>query len=132
MASNIHNGQDRRRYTRIRFIEAVTLKNKSGEQYQGTLLDICFKGALVECPENWQGRRSDVYHLELLLSDSDIIIHMDCEVAHVTRNHAGFSCRHIDLESMTHLRRLVELNLGSDELLLREFSALIANHTPAA
>jgi hypothetical protein len=36
----------------------------------------------------------------------------------------GFVCRHIDLESISHLRRLVELNLGDESLLERELAAL--------
>ena len=36
----------------------------------------------------------------------------------------GLRCVDIDLDSITHLRRLVELNLGETELLERELSAL--------
>lgn len=36
----------------------------------------------------------------------------------------GFVCRHIDLDSISHLRRLVELNLGDEQLLERELAAL--------
>jgi hypothetical protein len=36
----------------------------------------------------------------------------------------GFVCRHIDLDSISHLRRLVELNLGDETLLERELAAL--------
>lgn len=32
---------------------------------------------------------------------------------------------HIDIESIGHLRRLVELNVGSDELLHRELEHLV-------
>ena len=36
----------------------------------------------------------------------------------------GFVCRHIDVDSISHLRRLVELNLGDEALLERELAAL--------
>ena len=42
-----------------------------------------------------------------------------------TRNELlGFVCRHIDLDSISHLLRLVELNLGDESLLERELAAL--------
>ena len=36
----------------------------------------------------------------------------------------GMVCRHIDVDSISHLRRLVELNLGDEALLERELAAL--------
>jgi hypothetical protein len=36
----------------------------------------------------------------------------------------GFVCQYIDLDSISHLRRLVELNLGDGSLLERELAAL--------
>jgi hypothetical protein len=38
----------------------------------------------------------------------------------------GVQCGSIDLESITHLRRLVEMNLGGGSLLERELKALLA------
>ena len=37
----------------------------------------------------------------------------------------GLICRNLDIDSATHLRRLVELNLGDPKLLERELSALV-------
>jgi hypothetical protein len=36
-------------------------------------------------------------------------------------------CENIDIDSITHLRRLVDLNAGDASLLDREFSALLAD-----
>jgi hypothetical protein len=41
----------------------------------------------------------------------------------------GFQVQYIDLDSATHLRRLVELNLGDPALLEREFENLLAPGT---
>ena len=54
----------------------------------------------------------------------DASIRMDVTVAHVEDQHIGFRCEHIDLDSITHLRRLVELNVGDIDILNRELSAL--------
>lgn len=53
-------------------------------------------------------------------------ISMESAVTHVEGRRAGLHCLTIDLDSVTHLRRLVELNLGDPALLERELSALIA------
>jgi len=50
---------------------------------------------------------------------------MTASVAHIDPTRIGFICEHIDLDSITHLKRLVELNLGDEELLHRELSSLI-------
>jgi hypothetical protein len=44
----------------------------------------------------------------------------------VEGRHAGVLCRSIDLESITHLRRLIEVNLGDPAASDRELKALIA------
>lgn len=57
---------------------------------------------------------------------TDIHIAMAGELAHVEAGHAGVLCRSIDLESITHLRRLIEVNLGDPAASERELKALIA------
>jgi len=47
------------------------------------------------------------------------------ELKHVEGDHLGFKCQYIDLDSVTHLKRLVELNLGDPEMLEREFAHMI-------
>lgn len=57
---------------------------------------------------------------------TDIVIAMAGELAHVEGDHAGVLCRSIDIESITHLRRLIEVNLGDPAASERELKALIA------
>jgi hypothetical protein len=49
---------------------------------------------------------------------------MEATIVHHLANYYGLVCRDIDLESVTHLRRLVELNLGDEALAEREFALL--------
>jgi hypothetical protein len=49
---------------------------------------------------------------------------MDTAVAHIEGTRVGLRCLHIDLDSITELRRLVELNLGDAAQLDRELHAL--------
>ena len=50
---------------------------------------------------------------------------MHTEVVHKTSHHLGLRSLHIDVESISHLRRIIELNLGDAELLNRELEMLI-------
>lgn len=50
---------------------------------------------------------------------------MDVQLAHDDHGQLGFVCLHIDLESIEHLRRLIELNLADPQELERELGALL-------
>jgi hypothetical protein len=94
-------------------------------QWATELVDISLKGALIQRPEGWQGGRGDECRLELLLDGSSEGIRMQGTIAHVGDHHIGFRCEFIDLDSIGHLKRLLQLNLGDDSLLHRELQELV-------
>ncbi len=114
--------QEQRRFTRIAFDAAAVLSG-DGRSWTCALIDLSLKGALVSRPEGWNGRSDAEYQLTLTLDD-DVRIQMDVSVAHSETKHIGLYCKDIDLDSITHLRRLVELNIGDADLLERELLAL--------
>lgn len=115
--------EDSRQFTRIPFHSQVQLIGSEGSWYS-TLLDVSLKGVLITKPENWNAKLDDHFRVKLVLNDSDIQIRMEVSVAHIDNEHVGFRCEHIDLDSITHLRRLVELNIGNTDILNRELAAL--------
>lgn len=120
---NSPESQDKRQFTRIIFDSPVYLSNGK-TTWQSELVDISLNGVLIDTPAGWDAAVGDQFKLTLDLNDSDIEIRMEVEVAHMENQHIGFHCKHIDLDSITHLRRLVELNVGNTEILNRELSAL--------
>lgn len=114
--------QDNRNFSRIIF-DAHTHISCNDKEWETELLDISLKGALVEKPADWDEEVGTEHLLRISLS-GDSRIDMQASVAHVEENTIGFVCNHIDLDSITHLRRIVELNTGNEELLHRELSAL--------
>lgn len=114
---------DQRQFTRIPFESPVHIVSAEGA-WNCNLVDISLNGVLVDEPQGWKAQVDDLFLLELDLHDSDIEIRMEVIVAHMEPGRVGFKCKHIDLDSITHLRRLVELNLGSTDILSRELSAL--------
>ncbi len=117
--------QEQRTHQRILFDTLASI-HINASNVNAQLIDISLKGALIKRPSSWTASVGDTGQLRIVLSDNISAISMDIKVAHVEDNHVGFHCEHIDIDSITHLRRLVELNLGDTELLEREFSALIA------
>lgn len=114
--------EDQRRFTRIPF-DAGALLVGDEREWPCELIDLSLKGALIAEPEGWTGVIGEQYRLTLTL-DENTRIDMDVSVAHQESRHVGLECRDIDLDSITHLRRLVELNLGDASLLERELRAL--------
>jgi len=63
------------------------------------------------------------------LDDSkEIQIIMIGTIVHKIENCIGIHCESIDIDSMTHLRKLVEYNLGDSDLAGRDFDALVHDH----
>lgn len=115
---------DRRRFSRIPFDAPVLL---SGDDWhcQARLLDISLRGLLVSRPADWivsDGAKSCDASIELAPGN---LILMQVRLAHSTEDQLGFHCEHIDLDSISHLRRLVALNLGDEALLERELGGLL-------
>lgn len=117
-------GQEKRKFSRIPFDASVRVLGEKGD-WQSQLLDVSLKGTLIERPADWLGEIGDKYALTIDLGEHEIEISMEAKLAHENDQVVGFSCEHIDLDSMTHLKRLVELNLGSEALLERELTALV-------
>ncbi len=117
--SDINN---KRHFHRI-FYNAEATLNSETHSLSCKIIDISLKGCLVRFNSAWTEPLENIYTLKLQLSD-EISIEMQVSVSHVIGNNAGFKCEHIDIDSISQLRRLVELNLGDSELLERDLLAL--------
>lgn len=93
------------------------------------LMDLSLQGAMVAIPEGWQGQEGENYHLRFSLADSDIVIEMDMQLRKIIGTKGlGLECHHIDIDSATHLKRMIELNVGDDTELHRELEYILENH----
>ncbi len=124
--SDQQSDDERRRFSRIPFEATAHINSHKGELHLNChVIDISLNGLLITTPEGWLGQMNDIYIIDLLLDHAQLVIKMEASVAHIADDTIGFNCTHIDLDSITHLKRLVELNLGDEDLLHRELSALI-------
>ena len=118
---------ERRRFFRV--VYSTPARLQQGEQvWSTTLLDLSLQGALLNRPANWTEQNHGLFTLSFTLADSDIEIRMEVESTHLDDKKLGVYCHHIDIDSASHLRRLIELNAGDTELLLREFAHLLEDH----
>ena len=115
---------NRRVYTRIPFEASVALDTRAGRQ-TCSLVDISLKGALVEQAQPWTLALGEACMLTVTLAEDGPAIAMAGVVAHVEQGRLGLRCTEIDLDSITALRRLVELNLGDEAELHRELHAMV-------
>jgi len=113
---------ERRRFQRIAF-DADTELVQGERRWTVELHDLSFKGLLVKCPRDWNGDPDQPFEACIELG-GEARVRMEVVLTRVQKDLLGFVCRHIDLDSISHLRRLVELNLGDHDLLERELASL--------
>ena len=116
------NGQERRLFSRVNF-DADTTVRQGGHAWSVVLVDLSLNGLLIEEPFGWRIDETAPLAVTIVL-DGAVEISMMVRWRHSENDHIGFECEHIDIDSVSHLRRLVELNLGDSALLERELAAL--------
>ena len=115
--------RERRFFSRILFDAACEI-HLGDRIWPSQVQDISLHGALLTAPEDFTGQPGEGYTITIWLSDNTTHITMGATLRHREDNCLGFECRSMDLESATHLRRLVELNLGDEAELHRELARL--------
>lgn len=117
------NVAEQRHTKRTRFASQVTL-TKGNDCWSTRLVDVSLRGLLVEEPENWS-RPTPGEPLELALElGGDVRIEMTVLPMRYGEGQIGFEWTNIDPESLEHLRRLLELNLGDPDEVRNEVRAL--------
>jgi hypothetical protein len=115
--------QNRRQFTRIPFQTEARVFLPQGEIVV-EVVDLSLKGALIRPKDEIFVTVGSNCVLKIHLADATSSIRMESTIVHHQGSYYGLACREIDLDSVTHLRRLVALNLGDEALLEREISLL--------
>ena len=119
----MNNNQERRRFTRIPFDAECELHSDRGSAVV-QLIDISLRGTLVESQHPLPVAVGEQVRLHLYLAN-DILIEIPATLRHSAPPQYGFVAAGMEIDSITHLRRLIELNLGDEALLERELEQLI-------
>ncbi|WP_137818260.1 PilZ domain-containing protein [Pseudomonas sp. 2FG] len=116
------SANERRRFQRIAF-DASTELAQGERRWTVELHDLSLKGLLVKRPRDWHCDPDQPFEARIELS-AEAQVSMEVLLIHTQQDLLGFVCRHIDLDSIGHLRRLIELNLGDETLLECELASL--------
>lgn len=117
--------EDTRRFTRL----PVTLNaflTVDEKAIDGEVHDISLNGALMLClnTEVPPNSLDETGILTLELNAGEVVLTMASRIVYIDDHYIGLEFLEIGIESACHLRRLIELNLGSEEILHRELSLL--------
>ena len=115
-------GIERRQHRRVPF-HAEIMMQSGDEEWTCNLLDISINGMLVEPPSNFTINPNNLCAIALFLSD-DVIINARARIKHTNEDRWGLEFINIDMNSLKHLRQLLESQLKSVALINRNLSQL--------
>ena len=109
----------RRNFQRAPFA-AKTEIDCAGQKYHCELTNISLRGALVLADRTLPLEEGSRCKLAIHLLDSEIILRFETDIIHRRDNRCGFKFISEDLETAIHLKRLLELNIGSSTAMEKE------------
>ena len=116
------SSQNNRKFYRADFKTHGYILSKE-EKIPFELCNISLKGILVTADSELL-REGEAYELRIKLASSDIEIITTSVLVHNEGEKKGFFFREIDIDSMIHLRRLLELNTPNEGEIEKELSFL--------
>jgi len=119
--------EERRHFQRVQF-ETTAKLTKDQQFFDCEIIDLSIHGVLLRPYGVISAKVGSQYQLEVPLSDESSVIKMSVKLAHQSPNSLGFECENIDLDSITHLRKLVELNSGDPAVLERDLATLCSDN----
>ena len=122
---------ERRKFSRINFQCHCSLifdQEIATHDFDASLVDISLNGALVAVTALSPDVNQQQVQVSLMLQGSDVQLLLNGTVSHQQDQLLGIHFTKINLETMSHLKRLIELNLGNHEEMHREFEQLIEMH----
>jgi hypothetical protein len=117
------DSKDNRKFYRADFKTHGYIILKDNVKLDFELINISLKGILVEL-QNHPLEMEESYDLRIKLASTDIEIKTIAVLVHEKDDKLGFYFKEIDLDSMIHLRRLLELNTPNEGEIEKELAFL--------
>ncbi|MBF0370459.1 MAG: PilZ domain-containing protein [Magnetococcales bacterium] len=111
---------ERRKFSRVTFQHQLTLKDSKDRSYPGAFNDVSLKGMLFHAET--LPPVGDMVSGTMPLGDFSLVIRGEVLWAEGERG-AAIRFKEMDVESFSHLRRLIGLNIGDSEQIDEEFFA---------
>jgi hypothetical protein len=110
--------KNRRLFSRVHYRHKITLSTEDNHSYPGSFDDISLKGMLFHADE--LPEKGFILHGNLVIGEIEVAI--KGEVTNVIQDRgAAIKFLDMDVESFSHLRQLVALNMGDAEVIDDEF-----------
>ena len=119
---------EKRHYKRVSFDTTAKL-SKDDQSFGCQIVDLSIHGVLLRPHGVLRSKLDTIYQLVIPLSDEENQINMTLRLTHQHPVNLGFVCENIDLDSITHLRKIVELNSGDSAILDRDLATLCTENT---
>ena len=110
---------EKRYFSRINFKAYSQIEFKD-KMYEGELLDLSMRGALLNFKEEIPLQMNNSCTLIIHLHSSDIKLIFEAELVHIHENNFGFKFISEDVGTITHLRNLLSLNVGDYDKITEE------------
>ncbi|CAH6800953.1 Cyclic diguanosine monophosphate-binding protein [Vibrio chagasii] len=114
---------ERRQFSRVVY-QVPTEISQEHINASGSVQDLSLHGLLIQCDELQRFSQDTPVHVSFKLANSDINIQLEATIVSTINTSMRLRIEHLDIDSISHLKRLVELNVGDDELLYREIEHL--------
>ncbi|MCK6264883.1 PilZ domain-containing protein [Vibrio sp. ZSDE26] len=115
---------EKRRFSRVIYQAPATIV-QGQISVDSSIQDLSLHGLLLSAEASCEDLNlNQLADVQFSLIDSDIVIEMSVNLIHMDNNVIRASIDHIDIESISHLKRLIELNVGDDSLLHRDIEHL--------
>ncbi|WP_053981619.1 PilZ domain-containing protein [Marinagarivorans algicola] len=115
--------EERRQYSRVTF-EAQAIISQGNKSFITELIDISLNGLLAKTPEHYHLRSDMPCSVKIILSP-ELAISMQAALVHSSHRALGLHCTSIDMDSITHLRKLIESNIEDPHASERVLSELV-------
>ena len=113
-----------RRFSRVNF-DAESFVEFGGVRGEAHLMDISLRGALIAAGGHPPVKLGDPCKLTIHLDGSDVVLRFEAQVVHMEEDAIGVKFVREDLDTMIHLRRLMEFNTADPDEIRKELAFLI-------
>lgn len=113
---------EQRRFLRVA-LEGEARLAFSGRSRPVELVDLSLRGALVESEGILPAQVGSECQLTLVLDEAGPAIPIDCRVTHHQGRRVGIEFLRMDVDAMQHIRRLLELNAGDEDISLEHLAS---------
>ncbi|MCG3730067.1 PilZ domain-containing protein [Vibrio cincinnatiensis] len=115
---------DRRRFFRILY-QAPAMLRQGQAQLATCIQDLSLHGLLLWAVDEPNLDPSHPLEVEFTLPNSEITLTMTVSLVKQNERILHLKIDYIDIESIAHLKRIVELNVGNEALLHRDIEHLV-------